>query len=74
MRAEVNSRCNYSATDISPLSFSPVGEMQVTLAYGEAIGYQTNESIFPSPTGEVRWGLKSIARVTLHTDGNLVSG
>ena len=60
MGAEANSRLNYSATDISPLSFSPVGEMQVTLACGKAIEYQTTESNCPSPTGEVRWGLMSI--------------
>ncbi|WP_337949866.1 hypothetical protein, partial [Prevotella sp.] len=42
--------CSYSATDVSPLSFSPEGEMQVTLVCGKAIEYQTTESNCPSPT------------------------
>ena len=41
--------------NISPLSFSPVGEMQVTL-YVE--GLSMSWCISPSPTGEVRWGLE----------------
>ncbi len=43
--------------NISPLSFSPVGEMQVTL-YVE--GLSMSWCISPSPTGEARWGLMSV--------------
>ena len=43
-----------SDNHISPLSFSPVGEMQVTL-YIE--GLSMSWCISPSPTGEARWGL-----------------
>ena len=45
--------------NISPLSFSPVGEMQVTL-YVE--GLSMSWCISPSPTGEVRWGLMTFSR------------
>ena len=44
--------------NISPLSFSPVGEMLVTL-YVE--GLSMSWCISPSPTGEVRWGLMSFS-------------
>ena len=44
------------ANHFSPLSFSPVGEMQVT-PYIE--GVFDAKSICPSPTGEARWGLMS---------------
>ena len=43
--------------NFSPLSFSPVGEMQVTL-YVE--GLSMSWCISPSPTGEARWGLMSV--------------
>ena len=45
--------------NISPLSFSPVGEMQVTL-YVE--GLSMFWCISPSPTGEVRWGVMTFSR------------
>ena len=43
--------------NISPLSFSPVGEMLVTL-YVE--GLSMSWCISPSPTGEARWGLMTV--------------
>ena len=48
--------------NISPLSFSPVGEMLVTL-YVE--GLSMAWCICPSPTGEARWGLMTISRSNL---------
>ena len=43
--------------NISPLSFSPVGEMLVTLYVK---GLSMSWCISPSPTGEARWGLMSV--------------
>ena len=60
-----------SANHFSPLSFSPVGEMQVTQVLSKTgrcwllllmttDDSQTAKGICPSPTGEDRWGLKFI--------------
>ena len=57
----------------SPLSFSPVGEMQVTpllsflyrlLRYCLSSAALLAIAVCPSPTGEVRWGLMTIFGVT----------
>ena len=48
-----------SVNHFSPLSFSPVGEMLVTL-FMITDNSQTAKGICPSPTGEDRWGLKFI--------------
>ena len=48
--------------NFSPLSFSPVGEMQVTLTIDNRLIIR-HKSICPSPSGEARWGLSSIAGV-----------
>ena len=59
--------------NISPLSFSPVGEMQVTpllyflyrsLRYCISSAALLAIAVCPSPTGEVRWGLMTIFGVT----------
>ena len=66
-----------SANHFSPLSVSPEGEMLVTLVLSKPCEYrlplllisywlsdnQTTDGICPSPSGEVRWGLMSIAGV-----------
>ena len=66
-----------SAHHFSPLSFSPVGEMQVTLVLSKPCEYMllffdttttetythTLHGTLPIPTEEVRWGLMSIAVV-----------
>ena len=50
--------CNGLSSGFSPLSFSPVGEMQVTLIIDNRL-IISHKSIYPSPTGEARWGLMS---------------
>ena len=54
--------CNGLSSGFSPLSFSPVGEMQVTLTIDNRLIIR-HKSIYPSPSGEARWGLMTIFRV-----------